>query len=66
MVPGGSGYIPNEEPTMTDRELTETLRLLLDLWAKAEAMVEADLFEQTTEAMDALTENLNPVPPRNR
>lgn len=50
---------------MTDRELTETLRLLLDLWARAEAMVEADLFDQTTDAMDALTENLNPVPPRN-
>lgn len=46
---------------MTDRELTETLRLLLDLWAKAEA---EDLHEQTTDAMDALTESLNPVPPR--
>tara|TARA_R110000824_G_scaffold30179_1_gene99536 strand:+ start:3648 stop:3848 length:201 start_codon:yes stop_codon:yes gene_type:complete len=27
---------------MTNRELTETLRLLLDLWVKAEAVVEAD------------------------
>jgi hypothetical protein len=51
---------------MTDRELIEAFRLLLDLWVKAEAMVEADLFDQTTDAMDALTENLNPVPPRNR
>ena len=31
-----------------------------------EARVEADLFEQTSDAMDALTENLNPVPPRNQ
>lgn len=49
---------------MTDRELTETLRLLLDLWVKAEAMDLPWLHEQTTDAMDALTENLNPVPPR--
>jgi len=51
---------------MTDRELTETLRLLLDLWAKAEDMDLPWLYDQTTDAMEALTENLNPVPPRNQ
>ena len=55
-----------ETETMTDQELIEAFRLLLDLWVKAEAVVEADLFDQTTDAMDALTESLNPVPPRNR
>ena len=51
---------------MTDEEFIEAFRLLIDLWKRAEAMVEADLFEQTSDAMDALTENLNPVPPRNQ
>ena len=51
---------------MTDEEFIEAFRLLIDLWKRAEAMAEAGLFEKTSDAMDALTENLNPVPPRNQ
>jgi len=29
-------------------------------------LTEQDLYARTTDAMDAMTENLNPVPPRNQ